>query len=384
MTTYTKDVEGLPLKPPQETFVDDPDSVDEIHIDELVFDIRHGLKDVNKLHIYHALVILSQTLNDIIRLQLEPKLFLQFRQQQLAKYGITIEPTDDEVSANSSSELVNPPIQVSPSPVRVSPSPPPHEPPMKIPRRNNSATPPLSPPINFSSRSESFSSDSFTFKQSTPDSLDINYLMDENYGMDNVERENPPYITIETLLKETSLDPVLSAISTDSRDSFTSEYHLNTKGIRKHQNKHLIKSFNLLKKPPLSVLEFLMRIKTYSSSISISSYIHSATVMFKLCILLDIIPLTQMNVYRFLLASIRCSTKALEDVYQKQRAFATVGGVNTRELFKIELGFLYLCNFKLSCSEYLLNNYLKTQFVELSEFCKLHFDNDPSPNQLST
>lgn len=372
MTTFAKDVEGLPLKPPQETFVDDPASVDEIHIDDLVFDIRHGLKDVNKLHVYHALVILSHTLNDIIRLQQDPHLFSQFRQQQLAKYGIAIDPTSDK-SSSDSNEPVKPPV-------RVSSSPPPHEPPTKIPKRNNSATPPLSPPINFSSRSDSFSSDSMAFRQSTPDSLDINFLMDDNYEMDNAEPESPLYITIESLLEKASFEPVLTAIATDSQVSFAGEYHLNAKALRKRQNNHLIKSFNLIKKPPLSVLEFLMRIKTYSSSISISAYIHSATVMFKLCVLLDIIPLTHMNVYRFLLASIRCSTKALEDVYQKQRAFATVGGVNTRELFKIELGFLYLCNFKLSCSEFLLNNYLMTQFVDLSDFCKLHFDTPNGEN----
>ncbi|KAG5421387.1 hypothetical protein I9W82_000477 [Candida metapsilosis] len=85
MSNYIKDIEEIPsLKPPQETFVDDPTSLQDIHLDELVFDLSNGLKNMNNLHIYHVIYIYSIFIKFTISLQQQyPTLYTKFRQQQL-------------------------------------------------------------------------------------------------------------------------------------------------------------------------------------------------------------------------------------------------------------------------------------------------------------
>lgn len=85
MSNYIKDIEEIPsLKPPQETFVDDPTSLQDIHLDELVFDLSNGLKNISNLHIYHVIYIYSVFIKFTISLQQQyPTLYTKFRQQQL-------------------------------------------------------------------------------------------------------------------------------------------------------------------------------------------------------------------------------------------------------------------------------------------------------------
>ncbi|ODV78455.1 uncharacterized protein CANTADRAFT_26545 [Suhomyces tanzawaensis NRRL Y-17324] len=343
--TYSKDISDIPLKPPVETFVDDPTSLDECSIDELMFDLTHGIKNINKLHVFHAILVLSQTLQDIIKLQEHPALFEQFRATQLAKFGI-------ELSAVRTPEIDQIGL-------------------MKY-GNSHSSTPPSSPPLKFTKLNEpsSFSlaeNDFGQYAEATPES------------QDEEGEEDAPFVPIEQLVKSTSLDEVETPIDSSCPERFRKEFFSCQKNKRLVQNSHLLKSFNLVKLPPLLITDFLLRIKTYSSSISVSSYIHSALLMFKLSVLLDIVPLTQMNAYRFILASIRCSTKNLEDVYQKQKSFATVGGVSPKDLFKVEVGFLYLCNFKLIIGESLLNQFLTSLFLDLRNFCIEHFEIDKKP-----
>ncbi|ABN66578.2 predicted protein [Scheffersomyces stipitis CBS 6054] len=328
---YVKDLSDIPLKPLQETFVDDPTSLEEIYIDELIFDLEHKLKNINKLSIFHAIYILSQSVQNIIKLQSDPVLFQQFKNEQLANHEFT------RVSSHS---LLR------------------------------SHTPPLSPPLKFAKLSQPIYPQ-YSFKESTPDSL-----ANEEVTPDSIEEQEPkepPYIPIKQLVKELKLDPVSDPVTNLNLDSFKKEVLFNRDSKRIEQNQHLLKIFNLVKVPPLTIDEFLLRIKTYSSSISVSAYIHTASMMFKLCILLDIIPLSPVNVYRFILASLRCSTKKLEDVYQKQKSFATVGGVSTRDLYRLEVGFLYLCNFKLVLGEATLNKFLNQDFVDLHTFVKENY-----------
>lgn len=84
MANYIKDIEEIPcLKPPQETFVDDPTSLKDIHLDELTFDLSNGLKTINNLHILHVVYIYALFIKFIIKLQEHPQLYDKFRQQLL-------------------------------------------------------------------------------------------------------------------------------------------------------------------------------------------------------------------------------------------------------------------------------------------------------------
>lgn len=338
------------LKPPQETFVDEPCSLDDISVDELAFDLEHGLKDINKLNSFHAIAIFSSCLQDIIKLQADELLFKKFRKQQLEKLLVDI-----DVLFSGRKNVCGNSLRIATEKLR-SPS---VSPPLKFARLHN----------NFEEANDDF------IKDITPDSLFNedklgDFASNGNVGSETLDDIDPPFIPIEELIEKTSIERVSNQITSQDSDRLRIEieYHLANKVSS--QNALLLKSFNLVNIPTLSIEQFLMRIKTYSSSTSVLVYIHSIYLIFKLSILLDIVPLTEFNVHRLILALIRCLTKNLEDVYQKQKSFATVGGVSVKDLFKNEMGFLYLCNFKLITGEEILNTYLKEEFTQLRKFCK--------------
>lgn len=344
------------LKPPQETFVDGPCSLDDISMDDLAFDLEHGLKDINKLNAFHAIAIFSSCLQDIIKLQADQLLFKKFRKQQLEKLLLDI----DVLSGDRENAYANT---------------------LKIPSEKL-RSPSVSPPLKFARLHSNFEEANDDFiKDITPDSLfnedkNGNFTSNGNIGSEGLDDIHPPYIPVEELMEKTSIERVSNQITSQDSDKLRAEieYHLANKVS--NQNALLLKSFNLVNIPTLSIEQFLMRIKTYSSSTSVLVYIHSAYLIFKLSILLDIVPLTEYNAHRLILALIRCLTKNLEDVYQKQKSFATVGGVSEKDLFKIEMGFLYLCNFKLITGEEILNTYLKEEFTQVRKFCKENIIND--------
>lgn len=354
------DSSDIQLKPPQETFVDEPCSLEDIDISELAFDLEHGLKNINKLNAFHAIAIFSSCLQDLIKLQADELLFKKFRRQQLEKLLVDIDILHGE-KKNGCADTKKIPTEKLRSP-SVSP-------PLKFARLHN----------NFEGTNDDF------IKDRTPDSLFNEDKIEDHILNGNAEDEalgdiDPPYIRIHELIKNTSIEKVSNQITLQDSHRLRTEieYHLANKVSS--QNALLLKSFNLVSIPALSIEQFLMRIKTYSSSTSVLVYIHSAYLIFKLCILLDIVRLTDYNVHRLILALIRSLTKILEDVYQKQKSFATVGGVNLKDLFKIEMGFLYLCNFKLVTGEEILNTYLKEEFTQLRKFCKENFDDECKKN----
>lgn len=306
MTTYFPDI---PLKQKLETFYDDPVALEDVSLEELVFDLKHGIKDAGKLHLYHAVFVMQQTLEHIVRLRTQPLLFEKFRLEQLNKYNIEKADLDLPLSPASTPEI----------------------------------TPDVTPEV------ASLTGLNTDYKEASPETEE--------------EDTEAVYIPLEVLVANTSLDvklvPQANILRVDLCQPTT-------------QNSHLLKSFNLMKPPKLLVSEFLQRIEQYSPAISISAYVHASLMMFKLCVLLDVVPLTPHNVHRFILSSIRCCTKNLDDVYQKQRLFSTVVGVLQKDLYKLEVGFLYLCNFKLVVDEEMLNLFLKGLFVDLVGFCEVN------------
>lgn len=329
---YIKDLDDFPLKPPQQTFVDEPELLEDVHADELAFDLSHGLRDINKLHVFHAIRVLEDTVNSIVRIRQRPEKFAEFRRQQLALIGVSVDQSHEALN------LIEGPILARRSTTLV-----------------NSTTPPTSPPLKYA-RVPASEDGPDILKESTPDSLS---------SCDANEPTEAPYRPIEELVKNLSLAATLDPITNHSQERLQQELSYHESSRNTSQAAHLLKIFNLVKVPPILPEQFLLRIHTYSSSTSVLVYIHSAFLIFRLAVLLDVLPLTEFNVHRVILALIRCLTKKLEDVYQKQKAFSTVGGVSQKELFKIEVSFLYLCNFKLIVGRQSLDRYLKDQFPDL-------------------
>ncbi|KAG0194413.1 hypothetical protein DFQ28_011214, partial [Apophysomyces sp. BC1034] len=54
-----------------------------------------------------------------------------------------------------------------------------------------------------------------------------------------------------------------------------------------------------------------------------------------------------LNIHRLLITSIVIASKFTSDVYYANRRYAKVGGIALHELNKLEMEFLFLCNFKL-------------------------------------
>lgn len=348
-SVYTnKYVSDIPLKRPQETFVDDPSLLDEISIAELEFDLANDIKNINTLHVLHAIAVLNAMIHDLIALHGNRELFEKFRRQQLEKYSIDIDELQLEAGAAATGfhddDL---PLPVESFGTFDDPLPP---------GSLASSTMSMSPVLKYTRSSDNISTTSSEAKLP---------VEPEETGLGTTV-----FISTESLIQTTSLEMIADPITTHSNERLKKEvaYHMAPK--IKQQADHLLRCFGLAKAPPLTIEKFLLRIQTYSPSVSVSVWVHSAYMLFKLCVLLDVAPLTLLNVYRFILALIRCLTKKLEDIHQKQRSFATVGGVALKDLCKIEVSFLYLCNFKLVVSEHILNDFLTKDFLSLRLFCR--------------
>lgn len=352
---HVKDICDIPLKPPQETFVDAPESYEEVSKEELVFDLRHRIKNINRLHAFHAIAVLSTMLEDIIKLQQHPELFHKFRSQELAKYGLVSEIRSDlEMTDSNSSTISSTSSSSTPTPVNE-----------QLNGSNTDISEVCDSPLPHGESTEAINDVHMTLKTSENSTTDVQQHI----------------IPIEQLVQETYLDTIDQPILELSKEKLQGELTFYEKSVSRNQISHLLKAFNLVKVPPISIEDFLLRIKTYSPSVSVSSYIHSAFMIYKLSILLNVIPLNAFNVYRFILALLRCLTKKFEDIYQKQKQFAIVGGVSTKELCKIEIGFLYLCNFRIIAGEAFFNNFLQKDYIALRDFCAEHLD-EPKPDTL--
>lgn len=358
-SVYTNEyVSDIPLKRPAETFVDDPSSLDEVSLEELEFDLSHDIKNINLLHVFHALSVLNSMLSDLIYLGTKRELFEKFRRAQLKRHCLDLDelsaPCDDTANPSASFHDDDLPLPVE---------------------KLRPLAPCRFPSIDYSYMPQVPDVEEILNKlpvASLPGSP-VPELDDGASESETTSREGEKdavFISTESLLKLTSLEIVSNPITEHNSKRLSKEvrFHMNPK--TKQQAEHLLKAFMLAKAPLVTIEQFLMRIKTYLPSISVSVYIHSAYMIFKLCVLLDVTQLTQLNVYRFILALLRCLVKKLEDIYQKQKSFATVGGVDLKDLCKIEVSFLYLFNFKLMCSEDILNQFLIRDFVALRKFCR--------------
>lgn len=422
------DLSELPLKPNKQTFVDVPKSLDAVIIDDLFYDIQQGTIDVNKIHIYEALRIFSQLVHDIMELQSNELLYEQYRKILLEKYLINLSDIPLPLSSITNIDALN--FKSSDSIDKVEND----EFKTKLDELitsdtfNDTDDDSMFEKIKDKLISRTFSNnfqelndfqpitnESSPFRQQNihQDIDAISVVSTDDYNQDNKnnndddddddddtisiklknktsqthnnfeteletqqqqqqeqEQQEQSIIGIEHLIATTSLDPVKFPISDVSKDQIRKDV-LKRRSI--NQTNQLLKLFNLVNIPSLSIDDFLVRLKTYSSSISTTCYIHAASMIFKLTCLFNLVPLSLRNVYRFILASIRCSTKTLEDVYQKQKTFATVGGVSLKDLFKIEVAFLYLIDFRLVTGENMLNDFLKNDFLHLREFMTANF-----------
>lgn len=384
-----KYVSDIPLKRPQETFVDDPTSLEEVSLAELEFDLANDVKDINNLHVLHAVAILRLVLEDLVLLGSRRDDFLAFRRQQLEASGIDVDQLQGQLEGQPGSRFHDDDL---PLPVSILGETAP-ESSLGFASKKRSGeelTGDRSPEGELPGEGVALDASAFTLPGdphfgSSLAGLEIRLKESDNFGESAASRTSEAnlavegsgsapdlqlgFISTESLVQLTSLEELVDPNTTHCIERLRKEVYFHMTPKIKTQANHLVRCFSLAKAPLLLIEQFLLRIRTYLPSISTSVYIHSAYMVYKLCVLLDVVQLTPLNVYRFILAALRCLTKKLEDVYQKQQSFATVGGVAPRDLAKIEVSFLYLFNFKMVVSEFILNRFLTLDFLALRQFC---------------
>lgn len=111
--------------------------------------------------------------------------------------------------------------------------------------------------------------------------------------------------------------------------------------------------------PEISIRKYLDRLHKYCPA-STAVYLAAGVYIYRLCIVLQMIPLTELSVHRLVLASIRIAAKALEDAQHPQARFATAAGVSPADLYRLEVALLFILDFNIKVDHDILQAALAT------------------------
>jgi len=100
----------------------------------------------------------------------------------------------------------------------------------------------------------------------------------------------------------------------------------------------LLSIFTAYKEPPITLLDYLLRINTYSRCSS-SSFVLSLIYIDRL-IERDGFVLTRENIHRLVITAVMVAAKFIDDFHYNNSTFAKIGGISTNELNGLELDFL--------------------------------------------
>lgn len=115
--------------------------------------------------------------------------------------------------------------------------------------------------------------------------------------------------------------------------------------------------------PTISVWKYLQRLHRYCPT-STAVYLAAGVYIYRLCIVLQTIPLTLHSVHRLVLGALRVACKSLEDINHTQKRYATAGGVSQTDLYRLEIALLFLLDFNIKIDADVLQHSLEI-FAEL-------------------
>ncbi|KAL8962434.1 MAG: hypothetical protein Q9183_005159 [Haloplaca sp. 2 TL-2023] len=118
----------------------------------------------------------------------------------------------------------------------------------------------------------------------------------------------------------------------------------------------VVRKFYSKKPPPISVEMYLLRVHKYCP-MSTGVLLAAGMYIYQLAITQRSIAVTPRNVHRFLLAALRVAAKANDDHVHSPKRFATVGGITTTELARLEIAFCFLTDFELRATANMLQNH---------------------------
>ena len=188
-------------------------------------------------------------------------------------------------------------------------------------------------------------------------------ISDAEYKVDAYPRVNVPSSSqSDNGLQETQLEQ-------DHTDKHTQEYstpdavksrNLKRKAVTKDELSDkvvILKRFLGKKLPDISVWNYLLRMHHYCP-MSTSVYLSASLYVYRLCINLQTFVLTPRSVHRLILATLRTASKITEDINFTQKRFATVSGITTMDLYRLEIAFLFLIDFDVCIDSAVLQHHL--------------------------
>lgn len=120
----------------------------------------------------------------------------------------------------------------------------------------------------------------------------------------------------------------------------------NEKLLQTTKKKEIITVFHGLRAPNLSIRQYIDRIFKYSNC-SPSCFVLAHIYMDRFLQQPDV-HLTSLNVHRLLITSVVVAAKFIDDAFFNNAYYAKVGGVNTVEMNRLELKFLFSLDFRLT------------------------------------
>jgi len=102
--------------------------------------------------------------------------------------------------------------------------------------------------------------------------------------------------------------------------------------------------FHSSRLPPISIRDYVARIAKYSKCSDVCLVI--ALVLMDRFLVAAGIPLSHYNVHRMCLTSVMVATKCQDDVYYSNSYYASIGGIPTLEMNKLELTFMTMIQWR--------------------------------------
>ncbi|XP_002966846.2 cyclin-U4-1 [Selaginella moellendorffii] len=123
--------------------------------------------------------------------------------------------------------------------------------------------------------------------------------------------------------------------------------------------------FHGLRAPSISIDKYLERIFKYANC-SPSCFVVAYVYIDRFIQQKPSLPITSLNVHRLLVTSVMVAAKFLDDAYYNNAYYAKVGGVNTQEMNRLELEFLFHLNFRLQVTVSVFESYCNRLEKEVS------------------
>ncbi|ODQ67229.1 cyclin-domain-containing protein [Nadsonia fulvescens var. elongata DSM 6958] len=216
-------------------------------------------------------------------------------------------------------------------------------------------------------------SDILRYRQETCDESTVkSHSIDNGSPNDTNDNQVSPTNSISTDQSHTN------ETENNHEDSSKNDTTIGSNEDRQQQIYQLSRRFWTRSTPGIPIGDYLRRIHKYCP-LSTSAYISTSLYIHRVCVVNQQIPLTEYNVHRLVLASLRVACKSTEDILHTQKKFCLVSGISSEDLLKIEVALLYITDFDITADHMALQDQLEmmARLQERSDTIRLYFNGKP-------